>query len=333
MGALTRVAGTAAATLTHAFAGPAEEPATVDGAVTVTGTDPDGDLVFTGTATAAAAGGGYEFTMPAQTQLGLIDVTWSGTVGGTLLIERDLVEIVGGFLFTLRQGRDSDETLQNTDKYPTADLLRARTEVEQECEWICDQAWVPRYRRVVLDGTGIVDLVLPTGGDLWRAGTLMRGVRTVRTASIAARPGQTPVPLTGAQLAALAVRPDGTLRRTDDGVWTAGDGNVVLEYEYGADAAPADLVRAALTRFRDRLNFDKRQIPDRAVSFTIAEAGTYRLSLPDAYRTGIPEVDAAYGRYSRRVSDSSGPGGRAAPASRSIDYDPQYGSIFHGGRR
>ncbi|AYF31103.1 hypothetical protein CSH63_27420 [Micromonospora tulbaghiae] len=332
MGALTRVARTAAATLSHTFAGPGEDPVTITGQVTVTGTDPDGDLVFTGTA-APGAGGGYEFAMPAQAQLGPIDVTWSGAVGSTALVERDVVEIVGGFLFTLAQARGSDKTLQDTAKYPTADLLRVRTEVEQECEWICDQAWVPRYRRVVLDGTGTADLVLPTGGDLWRAGTLMRGVRAVRAASVAARPGQAPVPLTGAQLAGLVVRADGTLRRADDAVWTAGDGNVVVEYEYGADAAPADLVRAALTRLRDRINFDKRGVPDRAVSFTIPEQGTYRLSLPDAYRTGLPEVDAAYGRYSRRVSDSSGPGGRAAAASRPLDYDPQFWSIFHGGRR
>ncbi|MGC5664931.1 hypothetical protein ACN261_31575 [Micromonospora sp. WMMD723] len=331
MGTLTRVAATTAATLTHAFGG-GEIPAVVDAPVTVIGTDVDGDLLFTGTAT-AGTGGEWTYTMPAQTQLSLIGVTWSGTVAGVPVVEYDQVEVVGGFLFGLRQARDSDSTLRDTARYPTADLVRVRTEVEQECEWICDQAWVPRYRRVVLDGTGTPDLVLPTGGDQWRAGTLMRGIRAVRAVAVAPRVGQPAVPLSAGQLAALAVRADGTLRRTDDAVWTAGDGNVVVEYEYGADGAPADLVRAALTRFRDRINFDKKQVPDRAVSFTIQDMGTYRLSLPDAYRTGIPEVDAAYGRYSRRVSEGAGPDGRAAPASRTIDYDPQYGSLFHGGRR
>ncbi|SCL15064.1 hypothetical protein [Micromonospora inyonensis] len=326
---LIRVARTAAAPLTHLF-GAGEEPLVPDGEVSVSGAGPTG-VVFAGTAT--PDNGAYTYQMPGQSLLQSIDVTWTATVGGTTVVEHDQVEIVGGFLFTLRQARDSDATLRDTVKYPTTDLVRVRTEVEQECEWICDQAWVPRYRRVVLDGTGTPDLVLPSGGDQWRAGVHMRGVRAVRAASIAARVGQDPVPLTPTQLQALAVRPDGSLRRVDGAVWTAGDGNVVLDYEYGADAPPADLVRAALTRLRDRLNFDKKQVPDRAVSFTIQDLGTYRLSLPDAYRTGLPEVDAAYARYSRRVSDSTGPGGRAAPASRTLDYNPQYHSIFHGGRR
>ncbi|MEV6798537.1 hypothetical protein AB0M91_09335 [Micromonospora rifamycinica] len=330
MGTLTRVARTAPAVLRHAF-GAGEEPVPVDGPVAVAGVGPAG-TVFAGTAT-PDGDAGYAFTMPAQPLLQVIEVTWTASLGGADVVEVDQVEIVGGFLFTLAQARGSDPTLRDTVKYPTADLVRVRTEVEQECEWICDQAWVPRYQQIVLDGSGSPDLILPSGGDERRAGTLMRGVRTIRAASVAPRVGQTPAALTADQLAALAVRPDGTLRRTDGAVWTAGDGNVVLQYEYGADSAPADLVRAALTRFRDRINFDKRQVPDRATSFTITDLGTYRLSLPDAYRTGIPEVDAAYARYSRRVSDSAGPGGRAAPASRTLDYNPQFGSMFHGGRR
>lgn len=331
MGALTRVALTAAETLRHTFY-VGEQPTAAAGAVTVSATDPTGVQVFSGTAT-AEPDGGYSFAMPGQAQLTVLDVAWSGSIGGTVVVEYDQVEIVGGFLFSLKQGRDSDSSLKDQVKYPTSDLVRVRTEVEQECEWICAQAWAPRYRRVTVDGTGTQDLVLPDGGDEIRAGVLMRGVHTIRSASVAPRVGLPAVPLTAEQLAALTVRTGGVLRRVDGAVWAEGDSNVVVEYEYGSDAAPADLVRGALTRFRSRLQFDKTQVPDRAVSFTIAELGTYRLSLPDAYRTGIPEVDAAYGRYSRRVSASEAPGGRQAPASRTLHFDPQYGSMFHGGRR
>jgi hypothetical protein len=327
MGTLTRIARTAAATLTHTFY-VGEDPAVATD-VTVVGTGPDNTAVFSGTAT--PDGQGWSYAMPAQAQLTVLDVTWSGTVGGTVVIEHDQVEIVGGFLFTLAQGRASDASLADRTKYPTSALERARTEVEQECEWICAQAWVPRYRRVTLDGTGTPDVVLPDAGQEMRGGIVLQGVRAIRSAAVAPAYGQTPVPVLGAQLAALSVRPGGVLRRTDRAVWTAGEGNVVLEYEYGNDTAPADLVRAALTRFRSRLQLGTTQIPDRAVSFTVAEMGTYRLALPDAYRTGIPEVDAAYGRYSRRVSDSGGT--QAAPASRTLDYDPQFFSLHHGGRR
>lgn len=331
MGTLTRVAVTAAYTLEHEFE-VGEEPAAAAGDVTVTGTDPTGAQVFDAIAT-PATGDRYTYPMAGQPQLTLLDVAWAGTVAGADRVEHDQVEICGGFLFSLREGRASDPSLKDPVKYTLADLRRARTEVEQECEWICLQAWVPRYRRAVLDGTGTTDVQLPDGGDEVRAGVLLRGVRTIRSAAVAPRAGQPFVPLTPAQLAALVIRPDGVLRRTDGGVWTAGDSNIVLEYEYGSDAPPADLKRAALTRFRDRLQFDKKQVPDRAVSFTITDLGTYRLSLPDAFRTGLPEVDAAYGRYSRRVSANEAPGGRAVPASGTLHTDPQYYSLFHGGRR
>lgn len=334
MGTLTRVPRTAAATLAHVFydAG-GEEPVTATGDVTVTATGPDGEDVFTGTAAGPNSAGAYTYTMPAQPQLTVLDVTWSAVIGGTTVVERDQVEIVGARLFTVAEGRASDASLDKS-KYSTAHLLRVLTEVEQECEWICLQAWVPRYRQAVLDGSGTCDLVLPAGlVDEYRGGVLMRGIRVIRSASVASRVGQPAVPLPDDQLAALVVRPDGTLRRADGAVWPAGEQNIKLELEVGSDSPPPDLVRAAMTRFRDRATFDKRQVPDRAVSFTIQDMGTYRLSLPDAYRTGIPEVDAAYGRYSRRVQAGDAAGSRGAPASRTLDFNPQHHALFHGGRR
>lgn len=330
MATLTRVARTAATTLTHVFEVD-ETPTAATGDVTVTVTDPAGAQVATGAAT-KDDDNQYTYKLPGQPQLTLLTATWKAAIDDAEVVEVDQVEVVGGFLVTLKQGRDSDKDLANTDLYTTADLKTARLETEQELEWICDQAFVPRYRRVTLDGSGTTDLVLPGGGDEVRGGYLMRGARTVRSAAIAPAAGQPAVPLTAQQLAALTIRPGGVLRRTDGALWTAGESNVVLEYEYGSDAPPADLVKAALTRFRSRLQMDKTQVPDRAVSFTIAELGTYRLSLPDAFRTGIPDVDAAYERYSRRVNASDAPGGKSVPASRTLSYEPQYGSMFHAGR-
>jgi hypothetical protein len=66
------------------------------------------------------------------------------------------------------------------------------------------------------------------------------------------------------------------------------------------------------------------------VSFTIADGGTYRLSLPDEYKTGIPDVDGPYARYSRRARGATGTaGGQGAPASRTLTYTPQRNSLFH----
>lgn len=327
----TRILRTAPATLTHAFyVGETATDAT--GAVSVTVTDATGATVTTGTAAPAGNGTGrYTFALPAQAALAALTVDWSATVAGTAVVERDLCEITGGFFFTLAEARASDPSFADVAKYPPADLVVFRQEVEEECERITRRAFVPRYRRLVLDGTGTRDLPLPDGGDEIVAGILLRGVRLpIRSATVAPRVGQTPVALTVGQLAALTVTRDGLLRRTDHGSWTEGTGNVVVEYEYGQDAPPADLRRVALLRLRSRSNLLRSGVPDRAISFQVAEGGTYRLSTPGASRTGIPEVDAVYDRYSR--GDGGGQGG-AAPASRTLDYNPQRGSLFHGGRR
>ncbi|MDH2425780.1 hypothetical protein [Sphaerisporangium sp. TRM90804] len=319
-----------AATLTHTFLMDEETPGESSTPVTVAITDAGGHPVASGTAT--GAGGRYSFPVAAQAQLTHLTAAWSATIGGQPVLEADLVEVVGGFFFDLGVARASDASLADTGKYPSADLAISRQEVEEECERICQRAFVPRYRRVILGGSGTPDLLLPDGGDEYVAGMLLRGVRTVRSASVAPRIGQTFVPLTVGQLAACAVTVDGLLRRTDGGVWTEGICNVLLEYEYGSDAPPADLRRASLLRLRSRANIHRSGVPDRAISFTVAEGGTYRLSTPSASRTGVPEVDAVYDRYSRGPRGTGDQDG-STPASRSLNFDPQRGSLFHGGER
>lgn len=318
---LTRVAKTAAATLEHTFYVGETGTDSSTSPVTVAITDANGTAVTSGNATSAGQGR-YTFPLPAQAQLQLLTVAWSGTIAGAAVVETDLVEIVGGFFFTLAEGRSSDTTLADTTKYSTAQLTAARLEVEVECEEICDRAFVPRYKRVVLDGTGTSELVL--GGH---------DIRTVRAVKVAPRVGETFVALSAAELAALTVTPDQVLIRTDNATWTEGRDNVIVELEHGLDRPAEDLVRAAKVRFRSRLNIHRTGIPDRAVSFTTGEGATYRLSLPDAYKTGLPDVDAVYARYSLRSGAGTGQDGRDVPASRPLNFDPQHLSLFHGGVR
>lgn len=325
-----RVLRTAAATLTHTFyVGETATDATGDVSVAVT--DATGAAVTNGTA-AHGGTGAYTFALPAQAELAVLTVAWTATIGGTAVVEYDQVEICGGFFFGLAEARASEPSFADVAKFPPADMIVFRQEVEEECERITRRAFAPRYRRLVLDGSGGRDLALPDGGDEIVAGMLLRGVRLpIRSATVAPRVGQAAVALTAGELGALTVTRDGLLRRTDYTIWTEGIGNVVVEYEYGNDAPPADLKRAALLRLRSRSNMHRSGVPDRALSFQVAEGGTYRLSTPGATRTGIPEVDAVYDRYSRGAG--SGQGGAAAPASRTLDYNPQRGSLFHGGQR
>jgi hypothetical protein len=63
---------------------------------------------------------------------------------------------------------------------------------------------------------------------------------------------------------------------------------------------------------------------------------TIQLAQASRLKTGNPDVDAVYDRWSLRTSATAGAGGSGAglaPVSRSIDFNPQYDSLFHGGRR
>lgn len=309
-----------AATLTWQYVdenGAAADP----GVVTIGITKADGSvLIAAGAATNGTTDEPRTYTLSAahNLTLELLTVTWQLPTAGPAFTT--LVDVAGGFFFTLAEGRASDATLADTSKYPDLDLIRVRKEVEDECEMICDVAFVPRYRRVTLDGGGTNDLSL--------LDNQLRTIRTIRQYSTATAYTS----FTADDLADLVVEDDLRIHRpSGDFFDDSRRANVVVEYEHGYNAPPTDLKRASLTRFRYRLNMAITDIPDRATSFTPAgNSGTYRLDTPDAYKTGIPEVDAAYARYSRRQAER-GDGPR--PSSASLDLDPQRFSLFHGPRR
>lgn len=326
MAALTRIQKNAAGTLSHTFLVD-ETPTDSSTTVTYAVVDAAGAAVSSGNATHGTAGV-YSFVLPAQSALKALTVTWSATIALSATTQTTYAEIVGGFFFSLAEGRGSDASLADTATYPTADLTAARLEVEVECETICDLGFVPRYDRVVLDGSGTDEMLLKHSAP-YRS---VAEVRTVRSVSMADSPDGTFTAFTAGQLADLAVTSDGKLVRTGGDVFTEGRRNVIVEFEYGLENPPRDLVRAALTRLRTQINVNKSGVPDRASSFTMTDGGTFRLDMPGAFKTGVPTVDAAYARYSRR-STGSGPTGRGVPASRTLSYTPQAGSMFHGGRR
>lgn len=322
----TRILRSQAATLSHTFEVD-ELPTDPTGTPTYAVVDANGDSVASGNATVVgSASGRVTAALAAQSQLKRGTIAWTATVNGSATTEYDHFEIVAGFYFSLKQGRDSDESLSSSERYSTEDLRAKRDEVEQECETICDRAFFPRYDRVLLDGTGSNRLVLRMS-DPERS---VADIRTIRRISVAPDADEDFVDFDAGELAGVVPMPDGTLIRTDGNVFTEGFGNVVVEFEYGLDRPPSDLVTASLTRLRSRLNLNKSGIPDRASSYSMGEFGTYRLDMPDSYKTGLPEVDAIYSRYSRRVN-GSGSNAKRVPASRSLVYRPQRYSLFHQG--
>ncbi len=278
MSALSRVLRTLPATLTHSWWG-GETGVDPTGTVTCSVKRLDGTTVASGNAASIAGTGRSEFALTGQAQLDTFTVDWTATIGGATRVERDCVEVVGGYLFELHEARSTPPPL-DAAKYPTSLLETLRVEVEQEAERISRTTFVPRFCRVALVGTGHESLMTPHA-DL----------RVLRAVIV---DGQE---WTADQIAAVGVSEAGVLT-VPSGWWpppaVPGRRNVVAEYEHGLDMPSFEVRRAAIMRLRSRAGMVDTSVPYRAMSFTSVEGGTYRLATPSRESTGIPDVDAAY---------------------------------------
>ncbi len=278
-----RVLRTAKATLTRIFHLD-EEVEDASGSVVVSITRLDGTVVQTGNADGPDPDGGYAFTFQGSDTLDHLRVSWAATVGGdAITLDQDLIEVVGGFYFSLSEGRETDPVLADTVKFPTARLRERRDQVEAECERLTGQAWVPRFRRATLTGTGRTALVLPDPE-----------IRAIRAVTLNGSV------MTSGQLAGVGFNASGLLYLSSG--WTPSTlgaiGNVVVEYEHGHDRPDPDLVEAARLRFKSLCLEGRSNLPDRAERQVQVDAngGTVVYGSPNAEKTGIPAVDAVYGR-------------------------------------
>lgn len=315
----------AAATIRWASVDQDGSPADPGGTVTVDITNSAGTAVATGLATTGGTPT-FEYTAAlTAAQVGAqpeqLTATWKT---GSTVLATTVIDIAGGVYFTVAEARAHDPNLVDAAKYPAARISATRRVVERECELICGVAFVPRWRVVTVDGAGDRDLSIPVAM-----------VRTVRSAVVDG------TALSAGEVADLTV--DGAARavwQPDGHVWPHGRRNVVLGVEHGHTSPPPDLVEATLWRLYDLLQTPLRvRDLDRAMRMTVATGQTYDLAKPSALTTGLPAVDAVYARYSQVRSSGGGgsagapAGGGLAAASRPLDLDPQYGSLFHGGRR
>lgn len=239
----------------------------------------DGTTVAGSPFTYTVTGTTCAFTLTSQDSLDVLTVDWNGTVGGDPVTARDYVEVVGGFLFDL----PTAVARYNLSAYTFAQLAAARIDVEQECERICRRAFVPRFAFEKHNGSGTSQLRV-----LW---PYLRAVRAVRVAGVA---------WSAPDVAALGYADHGVITRPGGAIWPAGAGNVVVEYEHGSDVPPMEIGNMAMARLRSKLAQPKSGIPERALSYTTADGGSYRLSSASAETTGIPDVDAAYQSYQRK---------------------------------
>ena len=258
---LFRMLVTTKLTVSHTFV---VDGVATDAAGAVTGTVKRLDGTAVGapiTATSAGAGSGkYSLELPNSAVLDAWSLDWAGTVAGSAVVIRDYVEHVGGFLFDIGAARAAHRSTANpwnTARYSDDLLVAKRTAVEQEAEAIAHTAFVPRFARFVLSGSGTDSLVTP---DM--------DLRAVRSVKIADAYGQPYVALGSAELAAVAPLDSGVLARDDGSTWPVGRRNVIIEYEHGLDYPPGEVTDAAIMRLRYMVSSTKTSIPDRAISYS-----------------------------------------------------------------
>ncbi len=259
------------------------------GTVTVGVTRADGTvLVAAGQTTVGSGEDPRTFTLtPAQTaQLDLLAVTWTRAADSTTF--PTVVEIVGGYYFTLAQARASDPALADDTKFPNVDLIRCRREIEDEFERICEVAFVPRYRRHLIDGVGGDRLLLPVG----------RPRRVVAIGDRASDGSSTA--WTADQIEAIGVDGHGVIVSPARS-FPSGSLSVVVAWEHGYDRPPPDVRQAALLRLRHRLTRPRTAVPDRAQTFQVEGGTVYRLDSASRTHTGIPDVDAVLDRWSMAI--------------------------------
>ncbi len=256
--------------------------ADADGAVTVDITRADGTAFATGAATTKppATTGIYRYTLAPQADLEYFTLVWQGAFGAVTQKITTHAEVAGAFYVPLADIRALDG-LTSATTFPNAKLDEARQWFEDLAEDYCERAFVPRYAREVLDGTGADTILL--------SHIRLRKLLSVKVGGTAQ---------TG--LGTWDLYESGKVIR-DTGTFTKDKRNVEITYEHGDDEPPYEIRQAALTAIRARLLGDKSGIPERAFSMQV-EGASFGLSIAgDRRPTGIPVVDQVLMRYSDKL--------------------------------
>ncbi len=163
-----------------------------------------------------------------------------------------------------------------TSKAP-AQLAEARQWFEDRAESYCGVAFVTRFARDVLDGSG--------GDSVYLSHLYPRSVLSAKVEGIA----QTGTATWDLYESGLVVR--------DTGFFAWGHRNVEITYEHGLEVVESEIREAALVATRAKLLSDSGggSIPA-GVTQLITDAGTYNFGRPSV-PFGIPEVDQVLGMH------------------------------------
>lgn len=267
-----------------------EPSATDPGVVTVGVERADGSTVVA--AGAATSGSGatrtYALTASHTANLDQLTVTWTASA---VTIGTTVVDVVGNVYAPLADIRDTEPTLGSTIETLSANLLRARAEVEALVERAVGHvlAFVPRFSVAHVRHRGNVPyLTVPH-----------YFVRQVRWVQYVDGSGTHDVSLDN------GVHIDGRSIYLTSGWWPCGQ--LLVGYEHGMDAPPADLKRQAILQIRRQHNQSNNGIDPRATSFQPVDGGTILLATPGIgpWTTGVPAIDEVLNSYRSRYPSAA----------------------------
>ena len=287
LGQLDRVLTGADATLTLAPVDDEGASLTLAAPASVSIADGAGAAVDVVAATVSADASTLQATIPTA-DLALLDtysLLWTAISSGTQMQWTTELETVGGFYFTLAQYRAQGKEFSDA---AAADIRRLRTSVEQFIDDRCEQAFVSRGAREVVQGDGTPTLVVSNKPvtEIYSIAVTEQGVTTIWT---------TP------EIGTLGEAPSGMLQLPGywAGVWAPGteqpdtwpDGaTIAIHYAYGLDHPSAKMSRAAAYLARLEAFPDTRMPPNAVLQST--EFGNFRIATPDKdHPTGIPWID------------------------------------------
>lgn len=260
---------------------------TADGTVSVSVTNPDGDVVASGNASEETTGV-YAFTVPAQTELDDLTAEFSGAVGGNSFTQTEQVTIVERRLAPLYQLREDTEL----ESLSTTAILRLADQVE---DWFDDALKFPAVRRgarVKWEAPVSRRLRIP---GVVRPGTLYSLTQAgdaMDLADVEVREGALYLTGGGSNLSFLTGLPAGSGGHFAAAIYEA-------HLSHGLESPPADLVRAAATfaRYVSRSS----NYPERARQVA-TEGAVITFSMPTPDRpTGLPEVDGVLNRLRHEI--------------------------------
>lgn len=206
-------------------------------------------------------------------------------------------EIVERFYFTSTDLRTREASTSDTSRDALATLLDVRAEIETQFEDRCGRSFVPRFR--VLRKPISPALGWATPGEVYAAPirvVLDRApVRAVRWIKIFDPLDVLAYTLTSTEVAAIQPSDSGVINLP----WIIPAGSILVGFEHGQSAPPADLKRAAMTAAKYGLNGSRTGIDARATSMTTAEGAHMTLATPGVrdWITGIPGVDEVVNAY------------------------------------